>query len=113
MMLKDRLARGGPEGWAQRIDNMGVGITGSPWASSGSATSGAEVFRLAKPFDKRFIAHDPYADPALAAELGIRLVSLEDLFRESDFLSVSVPLTPETRHIVNAERLKLMKRPPS
>ena len=40
----------------------------------------------------RFIAHDPYADPALAAELGVELVGIEELFRESDFLSVSVPL---------------------
>lgn len=109
MMLKDRLARGGPDGWAKRIDNMGVGITGKTLGQLGIGNIGAEVFRLAKPFDMTFIAHDPYADPALAAELGIRLVSLEDLFRESDFLSVSVPLTPDTRHIVNAERLRLMK----
>ena len=57
----------------------------------------------------RFIAHDPYADKAVAAELGIELVAMEDLFRRSDVLSISVPLTRETTHIVNAERLALMK----
>ena len=51
----------------------------------------------------------PIADKALAAELGIELVGLEELFRRADILSVSCPLTPETRHIVNAERLALMK----
>ena len=64
---------------------------------------------MAKPFDMKFIAHDPFADKAVAAELGIELVGLEDLFRRADVLSVSCPLTPETRHIVNAERLALMK----
>jgi D-3-phosphoglycerate dehydrogenase len=56
-----------------------------------------------------FIAHDPFADPALAAELGVELVGLEEAFRRADVLSVSCPLTPETRHLVNAERLALMK----
>jgi hypothetical protein len=62
-----------------------------------------------KPLDMRFIAFDPYADPTVARELGVELVDLETLFRESDFLSVSCPLNDETRHIVNAERLALMK----
>jgi D-3-phosphoglycerate dehydrogenase len=56
-----------------------------------------------------FIAHDPYADPAAASGLGVRLVGLEELFRQSDVLSVSCPLNAETHHIVNAERLALMK----
>ena len=57
----------------------------------------------------RFIAHDPYADNRIASELGIELVGLEELFRQADVLSVSVPLSPETHHIVNAERIGLMK----
>ena len=57
----------------------------------------------------KFIAHDPFADKAVAAELGVELVGLEELFRRADVLSVSCPLTPETHHIVNAERLALMK----
>ena len=56
-----------------------------------------------------FIAHDPYADPKVASALGIRLVGLEELFREVDVLSISCPLNDETRHIVNAKRLALMK----
>jgi phosphoglycerate dehydrogenase-like enzyme len=64
---------------------------------------------MAKPFDMRFIAHDPFADKNVAKELGIELVSLEDAFRRADVLSVNCPLTPETHHLVNAERLALMK----
>ena len=88
---------------------MGVGLVGRTLGSLGIGNIGAEVFRMAKPFDMKFIAHDPFADKAVAAELGIELVGIEDLFRRADVLSVSCPLTPETRHIVNAERLALMK----
>ena len=49
---------------------------------------------MAKPFDMKFIAHDPYADKTVAAELGIELVGLEDVFRRADILSVNVPLSP-------------------
>ena len=88
---------------------MGVGLVGRTLGSIGIGNIGAELFRLIKPFDMKLIAHDPYADPKLAAELGVELVGLEDVFRRSDFVSVSCPLTPETRHLVNADRLALMK----
>jgi D-3-phosphoglycerate dehydrogenase len=64
---------------------------------------------MARPFEMNLIAHDPYVDPATASALGVRLVGLEELFREADVLSVSCPLNDETHHIVNAERLALMK----
>jgi phosphoglycerate dehydrogenase-like enzyme len=106
---KDRITRAGPAGWARRSDYMGVGLVGRTLGQLGIGNIGAEVFRLARPFDMRFIAHDPYADEAVARELGVLLVDLETLFREADFLSVSCPLNDETRHIVNAGRLRLMK----
>lgn len=109
MMVKDQLVRQGPPGWARRAEFMGTGLVGRTLGQLGIGNIGAEVFRLARPFDMRFIAFDPYADPTLAATLGVQLVDLETLFRESDFLSVSCPLNDETRHIVNAERLALMK----
>lgn len=106
---KDRLVRQGPEGWAERSRHMGVGLVGKTLGQLGMGNIGAEVFRLARPLDMRFIAHDPYADPALAETLGVELVDLDTLFKESDFLSVSCPLNTQTRHIVNAGRLALMK----
>jgi D-3-phosphoglycerate dehydrogenase len=106
----DRLTRSGPPGWAERHDHLGVGLVGRTLGSLGIGNIGAEVFRMAKPFDMHFIAHDPYADPKVASSLGIRLVGLEELFRESDVLSISCPLNEQTHHIVNAERLALMKR---
>jgi phosphoglycerate dehydrogenase-like enzyme len=109
LMAKDRLTRMGPEGWAQRSAYMGVGLTGRVLGQLGIGNIGAEVFRVAAPLGMRFIAHDPFADPALARELGVALVDLENLFREADFLSVSVPLNERTRRLVGARLIGLMK----
>jgi phosphoglycerate dehydrogenase-like enzyme len=109
LMEKDRLTREAAGGFAKRGAYMGMGLVERTLGSIGIGNIGAELFRLIRPFDMKLIAHDPYADPKLAAELGVELVSLEDVFRRSDFVSVSCPLTPETRHLVSADRLALMK----
>jgi D-3-phosphoglycerate dehydrogenase len=109
LFVKDRLARLGTRGFDQRLDHNGIGLVGRVLGSVGVGNIGAEVFRLASPFDMQFIAHDPYVNPAPASELGIRLVDLDTIFRESDFVILNCPLTPETRHLVDARRLGLMK----
>ncbi len=109
LFIKDKLTREGAAGYARRGDHMGVGLMGRTLASVGIGNIGAELFRLAAPFGMRFIAHDPFASPDLARDLGITLVDLETVFREGDFVSVSCPLTPQTHHLVNAARLALMK----
>jgi phosphoglycerate dehydrogenase-like enzyme len=109
LLIKDRLCRQGPEGWAKRSDHMGEGVVGKTLGQLGMGNIGAEVFRLAAPFGMRFIAHDPYQDPKVAADLGVELVDIEELFRRADFLSVSVPLSEATHHIVGERLLKLMK----
>lgn len=109
LTIKDRLARQGPEGWAQRSDHMGQGLVGLTLGSVGIGNIGAELFRLAQPLGMNFIAHDPYADSTAAAELGVDLVDLDDLFQNADFVCINCPLTDETEGLVNAERLALMK----
>jgi len=109
MMIKDKLTRGGPLEFAKKTQHMGVGLVGRTLGSVGIGNIGAEMFRLCKPLDMKFIAHDPFADRKVADALGVRLVDLETVFRESDFLTVNCPLMPETTHLVNAERLALMK----
>jgi len=109
LFVKDRLARRGPAGWAEKTVHNGVGLVGLILGSVGIGNIGAEMFRLARPLDMRFIAHDPYADPALAADLGVALSDLDTVFRESDFVCVNCPLSDETHHLVNRERLALMK----
>ena len=109
LFVKDRIARRGPPGWAEKTAHNGVGLVGLTLGLIGMGNIGAELFRLARPLDMRFIAHDPYADPGLAEELGVTLTDLDRVFREADFLSVNCPLSPETHHLVNRERLGLMK----
>lgn len=109
LLIKDKLTRGGAETFNKRVDHMGVGLVGRTLGSIGIGNIGAELFRLARPFDMKFVAHDPFADKSVAAELGIELVGMEDLFRRADVLCVNCPLSAETRHLVNAERLALMK----
>jgi len=107
--VKERLTRAGAAGFAQRGEHMGVGLVGRTFGALGAGNIGAEAFRLAKPFDMKFIAHDPFANEKAMAELGVELVGIEDLFRRADFLSISCPLSDATRHIVNGELLALMK----
>ena len=109
LTIKEKLTRAGAAGFAQRGEHMGVGLVGRTFGSLGAGNIGAEAFRMAKPFDMKFIAHDPFADAKLMAELGVELVSIEELFRQSDILSISCPLSDATRHIVSAELLALMK----
>ncbi len=58
----------------------------------------------------RVIVTDPFTTDAEAAEAGVELAPLDDLLRVSDAVSLHVPLTPETRHLLDARRLALMKR---
>ena len=55
------------------------------------------------------IAYDPFPNQALAQEMGVRLVDLDELFTTSDAISVHVPYNPDTHHMVNAARLAQMK----
>jgi phosphoglycerate dehydrogenase-like enzyme len=109
LMVKDQITRQGPAGFAKKTDHMGVGLVGRTLGSVGIGNIGAEMFRLCKPLGMKFIAHDPFADRGVADALGVRLVDLETVFREGDFVTVNCPLMPETTHLVNAERLALMK----
>ena len=60
-------------------------------------------------FGMKMIAYDPYLSTARAGQLGVRLVSLEDLLRWSDFITVHLPKTPETVGLIGEEALKLVK----
>jgi phosphoglycerate dehydrogenase-like enzyme len=106
---KDRMARNVPDGWNRKGDFKGMGLAGRTLGALGVGNIGSEIFRIAATFGMRFIACDPFADPAHAARLGVQLVDMETLFRESDFLCVVCPLNDETRGLVDAHTLALMK----
>jgi len=75
----------------------------------GCGRIGSTVYRKLQSFGFRFLVCDPYLSEQRKQELGIEVVDKETLFRESDFITIHTPLTPETRHIINAEALAMMK----
>ena len=86
----------------RRINGMTLGILGF-------GNVGKQVARRAVAFDMDVIATDIVEDKETADKLGVRFVSLDELARESDYLTCHVPLTHETTRIINAELLKKMK----
>ena len=66
------------------------------------------VERLAG-FGVKLLAYDPYVSAARAGQLGVKLVPLDELLRESDFITVHLPKTPETLGLIGEEALKLVK----
>ena len=108
LLEQDKLTRAGR--WADKQDARGTGLVGKTLGTIGFGRIAQETHRIARPLGMRHIAHDPYAAPATAATEEVALVELETLLRESDFVVVAAALTPETRHLIDAERLAMMKQ---
>jgi len=70
---------------------------------------GGAVARKLHGWDLQMLATDPYVEPERAQAIGVELVPLETLFRNSDYISLHCPLLPETHHLVNRENLTLMR----
>jgi len=76
----------------------------------GAGRIGFAVAKRATGFNMKILFYDVVPRPEIEKELGAKKVDLDTLFRESDFVSIHVPLMKETYHLVNAEKLKLMKK---
>jgi phosphoglycerate dehydrogenase-like enzyme len=87
---------------------LGPDVHGATLGLIGFGRIGQAVARRAAGFAMRVLYFDP-SDPTAGAALGASAVDLETLLRESDFVSLHVPLTPQTRHLINRETLALMK----
>src|ERR1700691_1719213 len=71
---------------------------------------GLEVARRARNFGMELLGHDPFVSASIARENAIRLVSAEELFSLSDYLTLHVGLTPQTAGIINAANIATMKK---
>ena len=107
LLAKDAITRTGR--WGETTNYMGVGLTGKTIGSIGVGNIGGEFFRLLAPLDMVHLAFDPYAKAEDAAKLRVRLTDKDTVFRESDFVCVNTPLTPETRGFIGAREFSLMK----
>jgi D-3-phosphoglycerate dehydrogenase len=70
---------------------------------------GQAVARKAQGLGLRLLGYDPYLNQEMARELGVELLSLEDVLRRSDYVSLHCPLTDETHHLIGTAQLELMK----
>ena len=107
LMAKDKITRQGR--WSEQNDYRGEGLTGKTLGSIGVGNIGHEVFVLAQPFGMRHLGCDPYIKQTDVDDVSVQLVDMDTLLTESDFVSISVPLNEETRHLVGERELRKMK----
>ena len=107
LFLKDKLTRSGR--WHERMDNMGMGLSGRTLGVVGAGGIGKELLRMARAFDLKLLASDPVANDVELGYLGARKVDLTTLMRESDFVVICCLLNEQTRRLINADALAKMK----
>jgi phosphoglycerate dehydrogenase-like enzyme len=107
LFAKDRMTRDGR--WNDRVEHMGMGLTGRTLGVVGAGRIGKELLRMARVFDLKLLAADPYAEELELSYIGARKVPLEALMAESDFVVVTCLLNEETRHLINALQLARMQ----
>lgn len=88
----------------------GRDVYGATIGIVGAGRIGSAVAKRAKGFNMKILYYDVIPRPELEKKLGAKRVDLDTLLRESDFVSVHVPLLKETYHLINEERLRLMKK---
>lgn len=88
---------------------LGNELRGKALGIIGLGSAGREVVKRAKPFEMRILGHDPYISSQSAHDLGIELMPLEQLYAQSDYITLHVALTPETDHMLNGEAFAKMK----
>jgi D-lactate dehydrogenase len=94
------------EGNFQLEGLLGFDLHGKTVGVIGTGKIGAIFAGIMRGFGTRVLAYDPYPNP----DLGIEYVSLEELMRQSDIVSLHCPLTPQTQHLMDSNRLAFLKR---
>jgi phosphoglycerate dehydrogenase-like enzyme len=108
LLTKDKMVREGR--WAEQFQYQGWGLLGRTLGAVGVGNIGHEMFKLAMPLEMKHIAYDPYTKPEAVADVGVKLVDLETVLKESDTLCIICPLNEETRHMIGEKELKMMKK---
>ncbi len=106
----DRFVRDGKwKGWSPMFF-IGLDVDKKTLGIAGMGRIGTNVARKAKAFDMKIIYSNVHRNPQAEKELGATYVDKETLLREADFLTLHVPLTPETRHYIGEREFQLMKK---
>ncbi|MNX69884.1 D-lactate dehydrogenase [compost metagenome] len=88
---------------------VGFDLHGKTVGIVGTGRIGTAFARIMRGFGCKLLAHDPYPDLALASELGMRYVPLDELLADSDVVSLHLPLSRETTHLIDAGAIARMK----
>jgi D-lactate dehydrogenase len=96
-------------GLLSRTGLMGMDIKGKTLGLVGTGRIGSHMARLGWAFGMKVIAYDVRSDVALKEKYGVQFMSLEEVLEQADIISLHVPYLPSTHHLINAERLRLLK----
>jgi D-3-phosphoglycerate dehydrogenase len=88
---------------------MGTEVRGKTLGIAGLGRIGQEVAKRARGFGMRIVAHDPFIAREIAESMNIELMSLDEVCAQADFLTLHLPSTPETRHMISEARLARVK----
>jgi D-3-phosphoglycerate dehydrogenase len=88
----------------------GTELRGKTIGIVGMGRIGGHVAGIARAFGMNVVGHDPYLPPERAAELQVKFMPLDQLLRTADVVTLHVALSDQTRHLINGERLALMKK---
>ncbi len=94
----------------KRSKFMGVELNEKVLGIVGFGRIGREVAKRAQAMEMKCIAYDPFISSERAASLGVEMVTLEDLFRRADVITVHTPLIKETHHMINASSMRRLSR---
>jgi len=108
LLIKHKLTSEGQ--WNKVPHYHGYGLIGKTLGSIGVGNIGHEMFMLAKPFGMKHIAYDPYITPEAVADVDVKLVDMDTVLAESDFVNISCLLSEKTRHLVGEKELRKMKQ---
>ncbi|HVN73693.1 MAG TPA: phosphoglycerate dehydrogenase [Methanoregula sp.] len=116
MAMMQALARNIPQANAslkkkewKRSRFMGVELNEKTLGIVGFGRIGREVAKRANAMDMKCVAYDPFITRERAAQLGVTMMSMEDLFKIADVITVHTPLIAETKHVINAKSIATMK----
>ncbi|WP_292468479.1 phosphoglycerate dehydrogenase [Methanolobus sp.] len=93
----------------ERNKFMGVEVNGKILGVIGLGRIGAEVTKRAQGLNMEILAYDPFVSDERAKEMGVKMMSVHEIVKVADFITVHTPLTKDTRNIIDAEEFALMK----
>ena len=97
------------EGKWEKSRFMGIELNGKTLGVIGMGRIGSQVVTRSKAFGMEAIVYDPYITEKSASELGVTVVDLETLLKQSDVMTIHVPLTSETKHLISKPQFEIMK----